>query len=201
MKNRFPLIALAALPLTLGLVVAQTQTPQAQAPQRVQPAQPGQSAPQTPGTQQNQGVPQAPGTRAPSTQAPQRSGTNYADVFLQKLAAQLGITVERLKAAAIAAGSATIDQGVQAGDFPSDRAAEMKQRLQDNPLSFGRGFGGPGGRGGHSHGPRGDRDGDGGRGFGPGADPQDRQGQDSTGPSSQTELGQGAASDAFYDVR
>lgn len=190
MKNRFPLIAFAALPLTLGLVVAQTQS--SQAPQRVQPVQPGQSAQQNPSTQQRQG------TQTPGIQQRQQSGTNYADVFLQKLAAQLGITVERLKAAAIAAGGATIDQGVQAGDFPSDRAAELKGRLQDNPLSFGHGFGGPGGRGGHGHGPHGDRDGDGGRGSS--TDQQDRQGQNSTDPSGQTDLGQGTSSDAYYDV-
>lgn len=93
---------------------------------------------------------------------PQTNGTNYAEVFLQKLAAQLGISVERLRAAAVAAGSATIDQGMQAGDFPGDRAAGMKNRLQQDPL----GFGGRGGRGlgGHHHGERGGTDG-GPRGF------------------------------------
>lgn len=137
MKNRLPLIAWAALPLTLGLAfAAQNQ------PQRVQPVQPGQTQVQpAPGTP---GIPQQGGARG---ERPQQSGTNYADVFLQKLAAQLGVSVDKLRAAAVAAGSATIDQGVKAGDFPSDRAAEMKQRLNENPFAFGHG--GPGGRGGH----------------------------------------------------
>ncbi|WP_412029503.1 hypothetical protein [Deinococcus yunweiensis] len=140
---RLPLIALAALPLTVGVVLAQQSTsgtaaaPTAQA-QRVQPVQPGQ----TPTT------PAQPGQAAPRPV----SGINYADVFLQKLAAQLGITTAELKSAAIAAGSATIDQGVTAGDFPSDRAPEMKQRLEQNPFAIGGGRGGPGGHGGHGPG-------------------------------------------------
>lgn len=156
MRNRLSLIVLAALPLSVGLVAA--QTPQAQ------PAQSGQSSQSTPAGQSTQ-----PGQAAqPSTQ--NRSGTNYADVFLQKLAAQLGVTVERLKAAALAAGNATIDQGVQAGDLTSDRAAALKERLGQNPLrsglaGFGRGFGGHGERG-HGHGSRGDR----GKGHGSGPD-------------------------------
>ncbi|GHF28311.1 hypothetical protein HNQ07_001011 [Deinococcus metalli] len=163
--SRLPLIAFATLPLTVGLVLAQqgtttagsASTPDVTAQaQRVQPVAPGQR-PSQPGTQ--------PGQTAPR----QFSGTNYADVFLQKLAAQLGISVTKLKSAAIAAGSATIDQGVKAGDFPSDRAAEMKQRLQQNPFAIGggRGMRGPGGPG---HGP------DGGPGGGP-------RGQDQTAPA------------------
>lgn len=133
-RLNLPLIAWAALPLTVGMVLAQTGTAQdptmqAQA-QRVQPAQPGATSPAQPGQAQ-------PGT-----------GTNYADVFLQKLAAQLGITLDKLKAASTAAGTATIDQGVKAGDFTADQAAFMKQNLAQNPLGLagGRGFGGPGGR-------------------------------------------------------
>lgn len=151
-RKNVSLIALAAaLPLTAGLVFAQ----QSATPQRVQPAQPGRTAPGT----------QNPGGQTTPTR-PQASGTNYADVFLQKLAAQLGITVERLKAAALAAGNATIDQGVRAGDIPQDRAAEMKRRLQQNPFAFGgRGGRGPGG---HRHGGPDGRGGmDGPHGFGP----------------------------------
>ncbi|MBZ9711897.1 hypothetical protein [Deinococcus multiflagellatus] len=137
--KRLPLIALAALPLTAGVVLAGTVT--AGAPARSAPA--AQAQPQTP----------QPGPRTPS-------GTNYGDVYLQKLAATLGVTVDKLRAAAVSAGNATIDQAVKAGDVPSDRAAEMKAHLQDHPLGFGRrGFGGPGGRGGpghdYDHGPRG----------------------------------------------
>ncbi|MGM9322260.1 hypothetical protein [Deinococcus aquaticus] len=161
--NRLPLIALAALPLTVGLVFAQqgsattTDTTgtdiTAQAPQRVKPAQPGQ----TQNGQTQNGQTQGQQDRAA------RSGTNYADTFLKNLAAQLNTTPEKLKAAALKAGTTTIDAAVKAGDIPADRAADMKTRLAENPFAFGGR--GPGGRG--DHGPRdgsGPRDGDGQRG-------------------------------------
>lgn len=162
-----PLIAVAALPLTVGLVFAQTSGT-AQAPQRVQPLQPGQSSQnqnQQGQTQQNQR---------------QQSGTNYGDVFIQKLAAQLGITVEKLKAAATAASKSTIDQGVKAGDFPADMAQNMTQRLQDDPFAL---AGGRGGRGGH--GMHGDGDGD----FGSGRDGPDGRFQGGQ-PGQQGQMGQ-----------
>ncbi|GGS24277.1 hypothetical protein [Deinococcus knuensis] len=157
--NRLPLIALAALPLTVGLVFAQqgnagtgattASDTTAQAPQRVQPAQPGQRNQQGQNgqgqTQQGQTQQGQPGER------PQRSGTNYADAFIKNLAAQLNTTPEKLKAAATKAGAATIDAAVKAGDIPADRAADMKTRLAENPFAFGGGRG-PGGRG--DHGPR-----------------------------------------------
>lgn len=136
-KRRPALFVLAALPLTAGLVLAagtaaqSAQTPQT--PQQAQPAQPG-------------------GTPTQPRQQP--SGTDYAEVFLQKLAAQLGISVERLRAAAVAAGGATLDQAVGAGDLSVDRAAALKRRLQDAPLNFGFGRRGPGG---HDHAGRGGR--------------------------------------------
>lgn len=153
MKTRLPLIAFAALPLTVGAVLAQqtaapsTSATTAQAPQRVQPAQPGQRTGQNQ-AQQVQPQPGQNGLRQPG-ERPQRSGTNYADTFITNLARQLGTTPEKLKAAAVKAGSATIDAAVKAGDIPADRAADMKQRLTENPFAFGgRGPGGPG-RGGH----------------------------------------------------
>ncbi|GGO22847.1 hypothetical protein [Deinococcus humi] len=169
--HKTPLIALAALPLTVGAVLAQQSaatdaTTQAQQPQRVQPTQPGQRNQGGTGTQTAPGV---------------QSGTNYADVYLQKLAAGLGISLDRLKAAALAAGNATIDQGVKNGDIAANRATDMKTRLKDNPFGMlgGRGMGGPGGPGGRGmHGP-------GGRGGGPrGAMdvPDGTQGQTDSGP-------------------
>lgn len=122
-KKRTAVIALAAaLPLSAGLVLA---------------AGTGMASPQT-SQPQTQTTPQGqPGT----TQA----GTNYGDVFLQRLAAQLGITAERLRTAVTSARNATIDQAVRNGDLPQDRAADLKSRLQDAPLNFG--FGGRHGRG------------------------------------------------------
>lgn len=149
MFRKTPLIALAALPLTVGAVLAQqssaaaaTPTTQAQ-PQRVQPVQPGQRNQNQSGTGQ---------------QRQQGSGTNYAEVYLQKLAAGLGISLDKLKAAALAAGHATIDQGVKSGDISANRAADMKTRLKDRPFGLlgGRGLGRPGGPGGRGmHGPGG----------------------------------------------
>ena len=139
--NRLPLIAQAALPQTVGLVFAQQGSAStaadttAQAPQRVKPAQPGQ-------TQNGQ-------TQGQQDRAA-RSGTNYADTFIKNLAAQLNTTPEKLKAAAVKAGTTTIDAAVKAGDIPADRAADMKTRLAENPFAFGGR--GPGGRG--DHGPR-----------------------------------------------
>ena len=72
MKNRLPLIAWAALPLTVGLAFAAQ-------PQRVQPVQPGQA--QQSQTQPAPGLPAQPG--AAQGQPGSQSGTNYGDVFLQ----------------------------------------------------------------------------------------------------------------------
>ena len=168
--NRLSLIALAALPLTVGLVFAQqgsaTSTAAdttgtditAQAPQRVKPAQPGQTQnSQTQNSQTQNGQTQGQQDRAA------RSGTNYTDTFLKNLAAQLNTTPDKLKAAALKAGTTTIDAAVKAGDIPADRAADMKTRLAENPFAFGGR--GPGGRG--DNGPRegsSPRDGDGQRG-------------------------------------
>ncbi|GGL99799.1 hypothetical protein [Deinococcus aerophilus] len=181
-KTRLPLIALAALPLTVGAVLAQqtgtaatgtaatgTATQAQPTPQRVQPAQPGQR-------QNRQG------------QTPQGSGTNYADVYLQKLAAQLGISLDKLRAAALAAGNATIDQGVKDGNIAGNRAADMKTRLQNDPFRMFGGRGGPGGGGRGMHGP-------GGRDGGPRSGP--RGSLDAPdGPQGQTDDGAAAADDA-----
>ncbi|MBB5232801.1 hypothetical protein [Deinococcus budaensis] len=141
-QKRSVLFALAALPLTAGLVLAAGTAAQ---PPQASPTQTQQAQPAQPGSGQ---------TGQPRTQA---SGTNYAEVFFQKLAAQLGVSVERLRAAAVAAGGATLDQAVGAGDLSAQRAAAIKQRLEDAPLNFGfgrHGFGGPD-RGRHDPGGRG----------------------------------------------
>lgn len=164
-KNIFrktPLIALAALPLTVGAVLAQqsstaTANPATQAqPERVEPAQLGQ---------RNQNQQNRSGT-GQQTQRQQGSGTNYADVYLQQLSAGLRISLDKLKAAALAAGNATLDQGVKSGDIAANRAADMKTRLKVHPFGLlsGRGMGGrhmdgPDRRGGRDGGPRGSGDG------------------------------------------
>lgn len=123
-SNRPALFVLAALPFTAGLVLAASgNTPSAQT--------------QTPQQSQAQ---------------PQTSGTNYAQVYLQKLAAALGVSTERLRAAALAAGNATVDQALGAGDLSAEGAARLKERLQQDPLRFGLGRGALG-RGDHERGP------------------------------------------------
>ncbi|GHG17651.1 hypothetical protein CBQ26_05665 [Deinococcus indicus] len=157
LKNRLPLIAFAALPLTIGLGFAQNSATTADTTA-------GITAQAQPGTQRNQ-------TQGQQDRAA-RNATNHADTFLKNLATQLNTTPEKLKAAAVKAGNATIDAAVKAGDIPADRAADMKARLAENPFGFG---------GGRGHGMRGDhgpRDGQRGpRGQQPGA-PAGNAGQD-----------------------
>ncbi|GAA5532685.1 hypothetical protein [Deinococcus aluminii] len=103
------------------------------------------------------GTASTPSQPAQPGQTRMQSGTNYTDVFLQKLAAQLGVSVDRLRAALTGARNATIDQAVRAGDISQSRAADLKSRMQNAPLNFG--FGGRHGRGGPGggmgdHGPR-----------------------------------------------
>lgn len=140
LKNRLPLIAFAALPLTIGLGFAQqTSTSTTDVTAHAQ-----QSA------QRSQG--QGQQDRAA------RSVTNHADTFVKNLATQLNTTPEKLKAAAVKAGNATIDAAVKAGEIPTERAADMKARLAENPFGFGGGHGpgGPGHRDGEGQrGPRG----------------------------------------------
>lgn len=153
--GRPALFALAALPLTAGLVLAASgsgSTPSAQAPSTQTPST------QTPSTQAPQQVQPA----QPATSPTQATRANYAEVYLQKLAAALGVSAERLKAAALSAGNATVDQAVGAGDLSADQAARTRERMQNDPLRFGLGRGGFG-RGGHDHGPGGREDGRGSR--------------------------------------
>ncbi|WP_291427954.1 hypothetical protein [Deinococcus sp.] len=187
MKNRLkrlPLIALAALPLTVGLVFAQQGSVStadttgtdiaAQAPQRVKPTQPGQI--QKGQTQRGQ-------TQGQADRAT-RSGTNYTDTFIKNLAAQLNTTPGKLQAAALKAGTTTIDAAVKAGDIPADRAADMKTRLAENPFAFGGR--GPAGRG--DHGPR---DGGGPRGGDGRCGPRGQQPGAPAGSADQGSTGQG----------
>lgn len=95
---------------------------------------------------------------AQTTQTAPTQRTDYAQVYLDQLAAALGVDVTKLKAALQTAGNATIDQALKNQDITRIQADRMRQALQNGgPGFFGRGmFGredmnhgfGPGGQGG-----------------------------------------------------
>jgi hypothetical protein len=55
--------------------------------------------------------------------------SEYADAFLDKLAAELGVERSALGPATLAATNAAIDAAVAAGDIDAERAANLKERL------------------------------------------------------------------------
>jgi hypothetical protein len=55
--------------------------------------------------------------------------SEYADAFLDKLAAELGVDRSALGPATLAATNAAIDAAVAAGDIDADDAANLKERL------------------------------------------------------------------------
>ena len=57
--------------------------------------------------------------------------SEYADAFLDKLAAELGVERSALGPATLAATNAAIDAAVAAGDLDADDAANLKERLAD----------------------------------------------------------------------
>jgi hypothetical protein len=81
----------------------------------------------------------------------------YRDVYLDALAAELGVDRSALGPAAVAAAEAAIDAAEDAGDISADRAEELRTRLSeiaDPERLLGGGLGirlGPGGPGGHGH--------------------------------------------------
>jgi hypothetical protein len=105
----------------------------------------------------------------PSPQQAQR--TDYREVYLQKLAAALGVDLAKLKAALQSAGNATVDEALKNRDITQAQADRAKQEIQSGGFGL-RGFGGPGmERGGHGFGmsPQGFRGGPGMPGRGPSA--------------------------------
>ncbi len=95
---------------------------------------------------------------SPSTGTPDSSAepakvrdTKYADAFLDKLAAELGVERSALGPATLAASNAAIDAAVAAGDLTATQATALKERLaqvEDPAVLLAR----PG----FKHGPRGD---------------------------------------------
>lgn len=70
------------------------------------------------------------------------------DAYLTKLAANLGVDVDKLKAAIKTTNLQVLDEKVADGTIPQDRADEMRSRIESGN-SFFFGMGGKGGPGGH----------------------------------------------------
>lgn len=62
---------------------------------------------------------------------PRLIDSEYADAFLDKLAAELGVDRSALGPATLAATNAAIDAAVAAGDIDAEDAATLKERLAD----------------------------------------------------------------------
>lgn len=79
------------------------------------------------------------------------------DAYIAKLAANLGVDVQKLKDAIDKTNLEVIDEKVADGSMPQDRADAMKERIANGETFFGIGGGrGPGGPGGdHGKGPGG----------------------------------------------
>jgi hypothetical protein len=67
----------------------------------------------------------------PSANAGKLIDSEYANAFLDKLAAELGVERSALGPATLAAANAAIDAAVAAGDIDAERAADLKARLAD----------------------------------------------------------------------
>ncbi len=106
-----------------------------------------------------------------------QAAVNYANVFIGKLGAALGVTSDKLNAGISSASTSTIDEALKNQDITKAQADQLKLDVQNgrNPFLESRGFGG--GRDGWRDGSRGEMDGwrggmdgerDGGRDGGPG---------------------------------
>jgi hypothetical protein len=79
--------------------------------------------------------------------APTAPATNPAQDLLAKVAKNLGIDQARLEAAVKQAQIQAVDEAQQAGRLTAAQAQAAKDRINQNPVGFGPGFG-PGGPGG-----------------------------------------------------
>lgn len=79
--------------------------------------------------------------------------TARKDAYLEKVATDLGISVDALKAALKSASLQTVDDRLAAGEITAEQATAMKERIESGDALFG--FGGPGGGPRHHGGGRG----------------------------------------------
>ena len=87
------------------------------------------------------------GTAFAQTPTPPPSGTNYQQLFLQKLASTLGISVDQLTSDITSARNSTVDQAVADGKLTQQQANNIKSKPATG-LGLGFRFGGGGPRGG-----------------------------------------------------
>ena len=72
----------------------------------------------------------APSTDEPAAAA-QKGMDEYQSEFFQKLAAKLGVTVDKFKEAFSGAYQETVDQAVADGNLAENRATDMKEQMQE----------------------------------------------------------------------
>ncbi len=82
------------------------------------------------------------------TPTPNQKGSNYQNLFLDKLAAALGVTRDKLNSAFVDARNGTVDQAVKDGKLTQQQADKIKSNTNVGP-GFGFGFGFRGGEHGH----------------------------------------------------
>jgi hypothetical protein len=70
------------------------------------------------------------------TQSAVAKAFDYSKVFIQKLAAALGIDQAKLEAAIKTAGNATVDEALKNQDITKDQAARMKARVASGGLGI-----------------------------------------------------------------
>ena len=83
-----------------------------------------------------------------STPAQSQAKTNYQNFFIDRLAADLGTTVDKLKSAMTQARNETVDQAVKDGKLTQQQADRIKSSTSTRP-GFGLGLGFGPGRSGH----------------------------------------------------
>lgn len=93
--------------------------------------------------------------QTPPPGAPPKAGAERAADYLAKLAANLGVSVDALKAANQTTANQLIDEAVTAGKLSAEQATQAKARIAagggfglGGPRFAGKGHGGPGGPGG-----------------------------------------------------
>src|SRR5215211_4669240 len=87
---------------------------------------------------------------SPSPSAP-AAAQQRTDDYLSRLAQNLGVTVDRLRAAMQQTALQEVDAALQRGDITADRAQQARERINSGDVGrFGIGFGG--GRGGEGRG-------------------------------------------------
>ncbi|MDO8614904.1 MAG: hypothetical protein Q7T33_04090 [Dehalococcoidia bacterium] len=68
------------------------------------------------------------------TPSPAAAGERPLDSYIAKLAAELGVSEDQLRTAMLNANLSLVDDAAAAGNVTAERAAEIKQRIQENDI-------------------------------------------------------------------